>query len=328
MTDLSVVVPVYGCESCLRRLHERLTTTLEGVGVSYELVLVDDRSRDRGWEILQELAAADTRVRALRLSRNFGQHAAITAGLQTSSGRHVVVMDCDLQEPPEEIPRLYAEALKGFDVVYARRRRRSHPRFRDRAARLYFRLLNAVAGTSLSAEYGNFSIISRKVVNAFLSFHDKDRHYLMILNWLGFSSSAIDFEHAERFAGESTYTLRSLFSFAFDGLFFQTTKILRWIVYAGFAISALGLALAVYFVINYLTISHPFPGWTSLGVLLLLLAGFIIVSTGVTGLYIAKIFIQVKDRPLYVVDVDLAAPGATSTAEERPAWSTTGEGSR
>jgi hypothetical protein len=165
-------------------------------------------------------------------------------------------------------------------------------------------------------------------VEAFLSFHDKDRHYLMILNWLGFSSSAIDFEHAERFAGESTYTLRSLFSFAFDGLFFQTTKILRWIVYAGFALSALGLALAVYFVINYLTIAHPFPGWTSLGVLLLLLAGFIIVSTGVTGLYIAKIFIQVKDRPLYVVDVDLAAPGATSTAEERPAWSTTGEGSR
>ena len=325
MVDLSVVVPVYGCEACLRALYDRLTATLESLGVAYEIVLVDDRSRDGGWAVLQELSAADTRVHSLRLSRNFGQHAAITAGLGASRGRHVVVMDCDLQEPPEEIPRLYAEALKGYDVVYARRMTRSHPRFRDHAARLYFRLLNAVAGTNLSAEYGNFSIISRKVVDAFLRFHDKDRHYLMILNWLGFSSSSIEFAHAERHAGESTYTFGSLVHFAFDGLFFQTTKILRWIVYVGFAISALGVALAVYFVVNYLVISHPYPGWTSLGVLLLLLSGFIIVSTGVTGLYIAKIFIQVKDRPLYVIDVDLEPPGAMQRSQEQPAWTTTGE---
>jgi dolichol-phosphate mannosyltransferase len=235
-------------------------------------------------------------------------------------------MDCDLQEPPEVIPRLYHEALKGYDVVYARRRSRSHPRFRDHGARLYFRLLNAVAGTDLSAEYGNFSIISRKVVDAFLKLRDADRQYLMILNWLGFSASTIDFDHAERYAGGSTYTFRALVSFAFDGLFFQTAKILRWIVYAGFAISAIGAALAVYLVANYLTTAHPYPGWTSLGVVFLLLSGFIIVSSGVTGLYIAKIFIQVKDRPLYVVDRDVGPPPELERRRDQRARSARGGG--
>jgi polyisoprenyl-phosphate glycosyltransferase len=298
---LSVVVPVYKCSECLRHLHERLLASLASVTDDYELIFVDDRSPDDSWAILTELAARDSRVRLIRLSRNFGQHAAITAGLFAARGRWTVVMDCDLQDPPEQIQRLYAKAQEGFDIVYARRISRRHSWFRRSASALYFRLLNSVSHTQLSPEYGNFSIISDKVRDAYLAFRDKDRHFLMILNWLGFEHTAIDFPHADRLAGESSYTLGMLIRFALAGLFFQTTTLLRWIVYAGFCISFIGAGLAVFYVVNYFT-GHPYQGWTTLGVLLLILGGFIIVSTGVTGLYIGKIFTQVKDRPLFVVD--------------------------
>ena len=211
-------------------------------------------------------------------------------------------MDCDLQEPPEEIPNLYAKAQEGYDIVFAERRDRQHSWFRRNATRTYFRLLNVTIGTRMSSELGNLSIISRKVVRAFLEIPDQDRHYLMILHWLGFNHTTIQFSHAERFAGESSYTFASLVRFAFDGLFFQTTTLLRWIVYAGFFVSLSGVALAGVYIYKYFITGYQYPGWTSLAVLILLLSGFLIVTTGVTGLYIGKIFTQVKGRPLFVID--------------------------
>ena len=299
--ELSVVVPVYKCDECLRHLHERLVTALVDVVSSFEIVLIDDRSPDGSWSTMLELARRDSRVKLVRLSRNFGQHAAITAGLEHATGSWIAVMDCDLQDPPEQLPVIYRKAQQGFDVVYARRVGGGHSFLRRLASAGYFRLLNALLGTSFDAGFGNFSVISRKVRDEFLRMRDKDRHYLMILRWLGFESTTIDFPYATRYAGESSYTFGMLLRFAFDGLFFQTTTLLRWIIYLGFAVSAFGAFLALFFVANYF-VGHSYPGWTSLGVLLLLLAGFIIVSTGVTGLYVGKIFVQAKDRPLYVVD--------------------------
>jgi polyisoprenyl-phosphate glycosyltransferase len=220
-------------------------------------------------------------------------------------------MDCDLQDPPEELPALYRKSQEGFEVVLARRVGAGHSLPRRVASAAYFRVLNALLGTTFDAGFGNFSVISRKVRNEFLRVHDKDRHYLMILHWLGFRKTSIDFPYASRYAGESSYTFGMLLRFAFDGLFFQTTTLLRWIVYLGFAVSGLGVVLALVFVINYF-VGNTYPGWTSLGILILLLGGFIIVSTGVTGLYVGKIFVQAKDRPLYVVDrvVESPAPNA------------------
>jgi glycosyltransferase involved in cell wall biosynthesis len=309
--ELSVVVPVYKCDECLRHLYERLDAALTGVVSSFELVFVDDRSPDDSWATLLELAHRDSRVRVIRLSRNFGQHAAITAGLEYASGEWIAVMDCDLQDPPEQIPMLYERAQDGFDVVLARRVGKGRSFFRHLASAGYFRVLNALLGTSFDAGFGNFSVISHKVRNEFLRMRDKDRHYLMILRWLGFGTTSVDFPYAGRYAGESSYTFGMLLRFAFDGLFFQTTTLLRWIVYLGFAVSGLGVLLAVFFVVNYF-VGHPYAGWTSLGVLLLLLGGFIIVSTGVTGLYVGKIFVQAKDRPLYVVDKVVEAGVATA----------------
>ena len=309
MVELSVVVPVYNCDGCLRALHRRLTETLAELGVSYELVLVDDRSGDGSWQTIVELASQDPALKAIRLSRNFGQHAAMTAGLDAADGKWTVVMDCDLQDPPELIPQLYAEARDGRELVLARRVARPHSLFRRLMARAYFKLLNVFLGTDLDGEYGSFSILSEKVRRAFLEIKDKDRQYLAILFWLGFERGSIDYEPAERYAGPSSYTLSGLIVHALNGVFFQTTTLLRWIVYFGFALATAGVALAIA-LIAYAIFASPLPGWTSLSVLILLVGGFIVVSTGVTGLYIGRIFRQVKDRPLYVVDTALAGEAA------------------
>jgi glycosyltransferase involved in cell wall biosynthesis len=299
--EISVVVPTYACATCLHALHERLTATLTGMAVEYELIFVEDRGVDGSWDVLAQLAAGDPRVRAFRLSRNFGQHMAITAGLAQARGAWMVVMDCDLQDPPEEIPRLYAKAGEGHDVVFARRiERQPGSGVRTQAGRVYFRLLNLVAGTDIDRSYGTFTIIARKVADAYLEFRDRDRHYLFILYWLGFNQASIDFPAAPRHSGASSYRVGGLLRHALDGLMFQTTVVLRWIVYAGFALAAGGGLLACYFVAAHVTGSSP-PGWTSLATLLLLLTGFVIASSGVVGLYVGKTFEQVKQRPLYII---------------------------
>jgi glycosyltransferase involved in cell wall biosynthesis len=314
--EISVVVPSYGCHDCLHALHERLTAALAGVVDEFEIVFVDDRSPDGSWEVVQELVHADPHVRAIRFSRNFGQQAAITAGLQASRGRWTVVMDCDLQEPPELIPALYAKALEGYDVVFGRRRRRNANPVRTGFAHAYFRFQRTFLGNDLTGDYASFSILSRRVRDAFLQIRDQDRHYLPIIRWLGFEQTSIDFDHAPRYAGKSSYSFRRLVTHALEGVFFQTTALLIWIVWLGFALAASGVLLAAYFIFSYAT-ANPYPGWTSLAVLLLLIGGFIIISTGVTGLYIGTIFKQVKDRPLYLVEQEIGV-GAEQPAE-RPA---------
>jgi dolichol-phosphate mannosyltransferase len=302
LLELSVVVPVYGCRDCLLELHRRLTEQLATITPDYEIILVDDRSPDASWAVLKTLSTSDPRVKAVRLSRNFGQHNAITAGLAASEGRWTIVMDCDLQDPPEEIPNLYEAAHHGgYDLVLARRRARDHSRTRVLLGRVYFKLLNTFMGTHIDGTFGNFSILSRKVVKAYLEMGDRDRHYLFVLQWLGFEQGTIQFEHAARKIGSSSYSLVGLIRHAVRGVFFQTTNVLLYIVYFGFLLAAAGVALAVYDVI-LVAVSHPPPGYTSVMVATIIIGGFIIVSTGVTGMYIGRVFEQVKGRPLYVID--------------------------
>ena len=289
------------------------------MNVTYELVFVDDRSPDGAWPLLLDLAEGDDEhVRAVRLSRNYGQHAAITAGLAETRGRYVVVMDCDLQDPPEEIPRLYEQGLAGFRVVFARRKSRRHSWFRRVAARAYFGLVRIFTGVRVNGEYGSFSLIERRVVDAYLRIRDRGRHYLFILYWLGFETTEIDVEHGERGEGESSYSLRRLLNHALQGLFFQTTRLLRWIVYLGFFVALAGVGFAAYLIYRAM-VSHPYPGWTSLAVLILLIGGMIITSIGVTGLYVEQIFDQVKDRPLYVIDERTGDDPLTDSAAKRVA---------
>jgi polyisoprenyl-phosphate glycosyltransferase len=322
---LSVVIPVYGCASCLRPLHERLHAALDGAFDSWEAIFVDDSSTDGAWSTLEELAREDEAVRALHLSRNFGQHAAITAGLAESVGEWVAVMDCDLEDPPEELPRMLATARdRDAEVVLTRRTRSRQMWYRRAAARLYFRLRNALMGIRVDPEHATLSVISRPVVDAFLSMGDRDRQYILILHWLGFRRAVVELEPGQRHAGRSSYSFGKLIRVALDGMFFQTTALLRWITYLGFMLAAIGLLLAAMLVALYFS-HRPPAGYTSLAVLILVVGGFIILSTGISGLYIGKIFEQVKGRPLYVVDrrTDAAKLGAhpLGTSEREPVTS-------
>jgi glycosyltransferase involved in cell wall biosynthesis len=304
--DLSVVVPVYGCGGCLDTLYDRLTTSLSQITDRYELVLVDDRSLDDGWTILQRLARSDARVRALRLSRNFGQDAAITAGLAEARGARVVVMDCDLQEAPEDIPRLWTAAQEGYDVVRTVRRGRRHAPLKRWGSRLYRRL---TFETHIRADYSTLSLISRRVVNAYLSLNDQDREYMITLDWLGFSAVAVEIGHSDRHSGKSTYTVGRLFRVALNGMFFRSTLMLRLVILAGFIVALIGLAIAAFEIIDYIAgPNKSVPGYTSLAVLVLVLAGVIIISIGVVGLYVGRVFQQVKNRPLYVIDSRAEGP--------------------
>jgi dolichol-phosphate mannosyltransferase len=297
MVELSVVIPVYGCGGCLHELHSRLAAALRSITDSYEIVFVDDASPDGAWDVLAELAATHPEVRAYGLSRNFGQDAAITAGLTKSDARWTVVMDCDLQEAPEDIPRLYARAAEGFDIVRTVRSRRGHARVRRAASRTYRRLMME---RDPRTEYSNMSLLSHDVVDAFLSMRDRDRELTLVLDWLGFRQTSVEIEFAARADGRSSYTLRRLVRVALDGMFFRTTVLLRLVIFLGFLIGLAGGGLALYNVVYYYGSNQP-KGYTSLIVLLLALAGFIIVSVGVVGLYVGRIFEQVKARPLFIV---------------------------
>lgn len=302
MTEIAVVSPVYGCGDCLVTLHRRLTETLAPLTADYEIILVDDRSPDGAWGVMQDLAARDPRVRILRLSRNFGQHAAITAGLERSEARWTVVMDCDLQDPPEHIATLYAKAIEGHDVVVSRRDRRVGTPLRRVSGRLFYSVFNALTvGADMHPNMSNFSMLSRKAVDAFLRLEEKDRQYLLILHWIGFARAEVEVPVEARAEGKSSYGLLSLARVATDGMFFFTTRLLRWIVYLGFAIAAAGVLLSVYTGVKF-ALGGEVSQFSGLSTLILLMSGFIICSTGVAALYVGKTFEQVKQRPLYLVD--------------------------
>jgi glycosyltransferase involved in cell wall biosynthesis len=315
--QLSVVIPMYNTGSCLAALHERLTATLSQLVPSYEIILVEDHGPDDSWERMVALAQTDAHVRIFRMSRNFGQHPAITAGLAQARGKWAVVMDGDLQDPPETIPELYAMATQGKDIVFAVRKKRKHHLLKRLTANLYARFISIIFGVSIDSGLGSFSLISRQVIDAFLTVQDRDRHYLYILMWLGFEAGHCEYEHQERHSGSTSYTFRRLIEHAINGIFFQTATILRWIVMIGFAVSAMGLALGTYYTSLYFMRDVAVEGWTTLVVLILVLCGFIILSCGITGLYVGQIFHQVKGRPLYVLRTQNPTPSGANNKEPR-----------
>lgn len=301
--EISVVVPSYGCLDCLETLCARLDRVLRGLVETYEIVIVDDRSPDNSWQLVERLAQQYPVVRGVRLSRNFGQQIAITAGLGAARGNFVVVMDCDLQDPPERIPDLYAEIQKGYDLVMARRISRSHSPFRVLGAKLYFALLSRMTGARIDGSYGAFSMLSRKVVDAFLRFRERERHYVLILRWLGFNVGTVEYEHEERHAGRSSYDFVRLLRHALGGVFFHSGIVLTWIMHAGLFFTSCSFLLGGYFIFRHLT-STSLPGWTSLVVAILFSTGLILASIGAVGLYVSRIFEMSKDRPIYIVDTE------------------------
>jgi glycosyltransferase involved in cell wall biosynthesis len=299
--ELSVVAPVFNDEECLAELHSRLTTVLGALTPSYEIILVDDGSHDASWDVVEALSRKDPRVRGVRLSRNFGQHFAITAGLEATRGQRVVVMDSDLQERPEEIPRFWEKMNEGYEVVFSLRRQRRDSFFKRTTSVLFFVAMNRLTGQRVRGEEGTLSMLDRKVVDAFLRVTDVHRHYLYILRYIGFRQAFVDVEHAERFAGTSSYDLKRMFIHALDGITSQSTRLLQASSAIGFLFVIGAFAQVLWLIYKRKILDQGVEGWASAMVSTWFIGGMVLFSLGVLGLYVGKMFEQTKNRPLFIV---------------------------
>jgi dolichol-phosphate mannosyltransferase len=299
---ISVVAPVFNEHGTLEELHRRLTATLAELG-PYEIVLVDDGSSDGSWERLLELAASDRHLRLLRLSRNFGHQAALSAGLDAARGEAIVLMDADLQDPPELIPQLVAKWLEGFDVVYAvRADREGEARLRLASISLFYRLLYRITPTAIPQNAGDFRLLSRRAADAIAAMPERARFLRGMTSWIGYRQTGVPYRREARYAGESKYPARKLVRLAFDGITSFSTAPIKLVTAIGFALVVFCVGvLAWTLYVRFFTSDHP-QGWTSVIAVVLLLGGVQLLSLGVIGQYVARIFDETKQRPLYLID--------------------------
>lgn len=299
---ISIVIPIYGCTSMLNQLYQRLSTTLSTITKNFEIIMVNDSSPDNAWESIKLLAKEDKRVKGINFSRNFGQHKAITAGLDYAKGDWVVVMDCDLQDQPEEISKLYNKAQEGYDVVFGKRVQRQDKFLKKNLSKVFYKIYDYLTGYDTDHSIANFSIIASKVVKNFRTMGEQHKPYGYFVNWLGFKRVNIEIEHAERAEGESSYSFKKLIDLAINNIISQSNKPLKMSIKFGFTMSFFSASYALYLVSRYLLSDITVAGWTSVMVSIYFLAGLLLVNLGFVGLYIGKIFDETKARPLYVID--------------------------
>ena len=305
----SIVIPVYRAELCLDELYRRLKNVLEGISPNFEIILVEDCGGDNSWEIIEKLALVDPRVRGIQFSRNFGQHYGITAGLDYCRGDWVVVMDCDLQDRPEEIPRLYAKALEGYDIVLARRGMRRDPLIKRISSSLFYRLFSYLADIDYDGSSGNFRIMSKKVVENFCLIREQLRYFGGLVQWMGFPTASIEVEHAERWKGKSTYTVAKLIKLASESIIAYSDKPLRFAIQFGFLMAFFSFCFGIYILIRAMFYGISVQGWSSLIVSIYFIGGIIISILGIIGIYLAKTFGETKKRPLYIIQKDTFSAG-------------------
>jgi len=313
----SFVVPVHNEEQVLPELATRLQAVLQRLDGSAEVILVDDGSRDSSLALMHGIHARDPRFRIVELSRNFGHQLAITAGLDYARGRAVVVMDADLQDPPEVALELAAKWREGYEVVAAvRDERLGESWFKRTTASLYYRLLRRLSSVDIAADVGDFRLVDRKALNAFKALREKDRFVRGMFSWIGFRQAEVRFVRAERRAGETKYPLRRMVDLALDGLLSFSKSPLRLVLKLGFLVSAVSFLGGLLAVLCKITGVYVVTGWTSMVVAIFFLGGVQLTVMGLIGEYIGRIYEQVKDRPLYIVRNHVGFPSESADAEE------------
>ena len=299
---LSVVVPMYYEEGVAEECYKRLTKVMTDNKYNYELIFVNDGSKDKTPEILKKIASNDNNVKVLNFSRNFGHQAAVTAGVEASSGHSIVIIDADLQDPPELIPDMVTLWKQGHDVVYAKRqKRKGETWFKLLTAKQFYKFLNSMSDIDIPKDTGDFRLIDRKVADAFMSMPEKNRFIRGMVSWLGFNQIAIEYVRDERFAGETKYPLKKMIKFAKDGIIGFSTKPLKLITTLGLFSVILSFILLIYSLVVKFLGGNVERGWTSLMVAITFFCGVQMLSLGVVGEYIARIYDEVKARPLYIV---------------------------
>lgn len=299
---ISIIAPAYRCAECIPELCRRLKLALARINPNFEIILVNDSSPDRDWAVIQEEARADRRVKGINFSRNFGQHHAITAGIDHATGDWIVVMDCDLQDQPEEIEKLYRKAIdENNDIVFARRVERKDTLMKRLMSRSFNLLYNFLSNTRIDPTTGNFSISARRVMDNYRRLRESSRSHGLTLLWCGFKVGYADVDHAERFAGKTTYNLRRSVHLAIESISSQSNKPLRMSINFGFLMSGFSFLFALSIVFRKLMWNIPVSGWASMIVSLYFIGGLLMANMGVIGLYLGKVFDETKNRPIYIV---------------------------
>ena len=300
---LSIVVPAFNEQEVITSFHQRLSAVIEQIPYAWEIVYVNDGSGDNTLDILKQLHAQDERVCVVDLSRNFGKEIALSAGLAHAQGDAIIVIDADLQDPPELIPALLKEWQNGYDVVYARRTHREGETLLKRlTATLFYRVMRNVGSVQLPEDTGDFRLLSRRAVNALNSFKEQHRFMKGLFAWIGFRQKAVNYERDPRFAGKTKWNYWKLWNFAIDGITSFTIAPLKFATYIGMATSLLAFVYGAYMVVITLLYGNPVPGYPSLIVIVLFLGGVQLMAIGVLGEYIGRIFTETKQRPLYFVN--------------------------
>ncbi len=302
---ISIVSPVYRAEKILPILVSEINLVMERIGEDYEIILVDDRSPDNSWEVMKVLSSQNPKIKSIRLSRNFGQHSAIFAGLTKAKGDWVVVMDCDMQDQPKEIAKLYKKALEGYDIVLGQRENRKDKFLKKLTSRLFYKVFNYLSGANFDNNVANFGIYHQKTIKSILDMKDYVKFFSLFINWIGFKSVSIPIEHGEREEGKSTYSVGRLFKQAFNVIISFSDKPLRLFINFGLSISILSFVLGIYYL--YLSITHKItqPGFSSLILSIWFLSGIIISCIGIVGVYLGKTFDQAKGRPTFIIDEEV-----------------------
>jgi polyisoprenyl-phosphate glycosyltransferase len=299
---LTFVSPVYNAEKIIEKLVDEIRKVMFEIDQPYEIILVDDRSPDASWEVMCNISKQFPEVKSIRLSRNFGQHPAIMAGLTYAKGEWIVVMDCDLQDQPKEVLKLYTKAKEGYDVVLAKRKNRKDSFFKRTTSLIFSKIYSFFTDTLYDNEVANFGIYHKKVIQAILTISDSIKFFPLFVKFVGFNTTSIVVDHAERNEGNSTYTISKLLSLAFNTIISFSNKPLKLFVKFGLIISGISFILGIYNIYLALTSKIAVLGYSSIIVSIWFLSGVIITTIGITGIYVGKIFDQTKNRPIFVID--------------------------
>ena len=299
---LSIIIPVFNEEESLSELYRRLTKVMEDFGDTYEIIFVNDGCQDNSLQVMLKLQEQDKCVKVIDFSRNFGHQIAITAGMDYASGSAVICLDADLQHPPELIPELVAEWREGNDIVYTiRQETEGETFFKKLTSKFFYMLINKIANVKISSNAADFRLLDRKVVEDFRSIRERGRFVRGLVNWVGYKQIGVTYKAEPRFAGQSKYSFGKMLRFAFDAITAFSSFPLQLSVYLGFVVSFLSFLYVMYIFCETLYFKHTVPGWSSIMVIVLFLGGVQLITIGIIGEYISRIYEEVKERPLYLV---------------------------
>lgn len=302
MTRYSVIVPAYNEELVIEESYRRLTEVMERAGGEYELIFINDGSRDKTPELLNALSERDVRVKVLHFSRNFGHQTAVSAGMDYAAGQAVVIIDADLQDPPEVILKMIEKWRQGYDVVYGKRlQRKGETWFKKVTAKAFYRFLNHMTTVDIPVDTGDFRLIDRKVCDVMKGLTEKNRYVRGLVSWVGFKQTAVEYVREERFAGETKYPLKKMVKLAVDATMSFSYKPLRIAGFVGMGLSFASFVYLVVIICQKLFTDTTVPGWASLIAVMLFFNGVSLILQSVTGEYVGRIYEETKNRPLYII---------------------------